>query len=396
MTDLNEIGAQEMGRRLRVARENAHALQSEAAKIIGVSRPTIVSIEQGARPVRIEELQQLAYHYGISVNALLRREAVHTDLVPRFRKLNSAENKSTLEAVQLLNNLVKADVELENVLGIKLRRNYPPSRGVNHGDVVSLAEKHSLELRDWLGIGRGPILDIFSLIEFELGIRVYQRRLSPNSKVAGLFAFDEQIGACILLNANHRLTRRVQSASHEIGHFFGTRESPEVLEENERFLSREERYAHAFGRALLAPRESFGDSFYQLKSITGKITRRLIILLAHQYRISRQACVLRLEELGLAKNGTWEWFAQQGGITDVQAREVLGDAAWRPDAAKEEADRLVSNRTGLMAHAVWHRALMSEGQLSELLGLSRVELRSIVDQIELEQCESNEISKSVD
>ena len=73
MTDLNEISAQEMGRRLRVARESAGIRQDQAAQVIGVSRPTLVSIEKGTRRVRIQELQSLARHYGTSVNALLRR-----------------------------------------------------------------------------------------------------------------------------------------------------------------------------------------------------------------------------------------------------------------------------------------------------------------------------------
>src|ERR1700722_14103963 len=83
MADLNEISAQEIGRRLRIARENAGIRQDDAAQFIKISRPTLVSIEKGTRRVRIQEVQDLARHYGVSVNALLRREAVHTDLVPR-------------------------------------------------------------------------------------------------------------------------------------------------------------------------------------------------------------------------------------------------------------------------------------------------------------------------
>ncbi len=338
----------------------------------------------------------LARHYGIAANALLRREAVHTDLVPRFRRMRETEDKHKAEAIQLLNDLVKADVELENVLGIERRRNYPPERGINKGDVLSLAEKHAQELRDWLGLGHGPIADIFSLIEFGLGIRLYQRRLSSKSKVAGLFTYDEAVGACILLNANHPLSRRAQSAGHEVGHFFGTRRAPDVLEEDERFLSRDERYANAFGRALLTPSESFGENFRQLKEITGKITRRLIILLSQQYNISRQACALRLEELGLAKKGTWQWFEKNGGITEYHVREVLGEMANRPDPAKTDADRPISHRMSLMAHAAWKRALMSEGQLADLLQVRRVELRKIIDQIELEESEADDLLKLPD
>ncbi len=393
MTDLNEISAQEIGRRLRIARENAGIRQDEAAQVIGMSRPTLVSIEQGARRVRIQELQSLAHHYGVSVNAILRREAVHTDLVPRYRKLKEAEDVHTTEAVQLLNNLVKAEVELENVLGIERRKNYPPERGINTGDVIELAEQHAQELRNWLGIGSGPITDIFSLIEFDLGIRLYQRRLSTGSKVAGLFTYEPSIGACILLNANHPLERRIQSAAHEVGHFSGTRQIPEVLEDNEQFLSREERYANAFGRAFLTPRKSFEESFRQLTAGSDTLTRRHVILLAHQHHISREACVRRLEELGLIKKGIWAWFEANGGITNAQAKEVLGSAAEMHDPAKDDANRLISHRMSLMMHAAWKRDLMSEGQLADLLNIPRIELRAIIDQIELEESDTDDLLK---
>lgn len=41
MADLNELSAQEIGRRLRLARENAGIRQDEAAEVIGMSRPTL-------------------------------------------------------------------------------------------------------------------------------------------------------------------------------------------------------------------------------------------------------------------------------------------------------------------------------------------------------------------
>jgi len=391
MADLNEISAQEIGRRLRLARENAGVRQDQAAQHIGMSRPTLVSIEKGTRRVRIQELQALAHYYRISVNALLRREAVHTDLVPRFRRLRETEDVHTVEAIQLLNDLVKAEVELENILGIKHRKPSPPERGINEGNVIELAEQHAQELRNWLGLGSGPIADIFSVIELDLGIRLYQRRLSSGSKVAGLFAYDPAVGASILLNANHPLERRIQSAAHELGHFVGTRHVPEVLEDNEQCLSREERYANAFGRGFLTPGKSFEESFRQLTDGANKLTRRHIILLAHQHHISREACVRRLEELGLVRKGTWDWFEKNGRISDQDAQAVLGDAAQRHDAAKDEANRPLSHRMSLMAYQAWKRDLMSEGQLAELLKMRRVELRELIDQIELEERETDDI-----
>lgn len=50
----------------------------------------------------------------------------------------------------------------------------------------------------------------------------------------------------------------------------------------------------------------------------------------------------------------------------------------------------------LMAHAAWKRELMSEGQLAGLLKVSRVKIRKIVDQIELEDSEANDRLKLSD
>src|SRR5690606_19179766 len=158
----------------------------------------------------------------------------------------------------------------------------------------------------------GPVTNIFNLIEFDLGIRLYQRRLTTKSKVSGLFAYDDRVGACILLNANHPWTRRVYSAAHELGHFIGTRRSAELLEVDEHFRSREERYADAFGRAFLTPQTSFSRSFRELTAGASKLTRRHIILLSHQFDISREACIRRLEELDLVRKGTSEWFKNNG------------------------------------------------------------------------------------
>ena len=393
MANLNEISAQEIGRRLRIARESVGIRQQSAAQVIGMSRPTLVSIEKGIRRVRIHELQRLTHRYGISVNALLRREAVFTDLVPRFRKLRETEDKHTDEAVRLLNHLVKAEVELENLLGIKWSKRYPPERGINTGNVFTLAEQYAQDLRNWLGLGPGPIADIFTLVELDLGIRLYQRRLSSGSKVAGLYAYDNAIGACILLNANHPLERRIQSVAHELGHFVSTRHLPEVLGENEKFLSREERYANAFGRAFLTPQKSFEEGFHRLTVGMNKLTRRHVILLAHQYHISREACVRRLEGLSLVRRGTWAWFEANGRITNAQEREVLGEMARNSDPGKEDANRPISHRLSLMAYTAWKRDLISEGQLAELLRTRRVELRELIDQIETEESQTDDLLK---
>ena len=76
-----------------------------------------------------------------------------------------------------MSELAKAEVELENLLGIKRVRNFPPERPILPGDVRAQAEQDASELRQRLGLGQSPISDIVTLLEMELGVRTYVRRL---------------------------------------------------------------------------------------------------------------------------------------------------------------------------------------------------------------------------
>jgi Zn-dependent peptidase ImmA (M78 family)/transcriptional regulator with XRE-family HTH domain len=379
-----------IGERLRLARESAKLTQADAAALIGAVRTTLVAIEQGKRRVQMDELQKLAAAYHTSANALLRREAVHLDMVPRFRKLRESSDDAVEKATRLLNDLVRAEVELENALGVNRVRNYPPERPLLPGDVREQAEQDAQELRDWLGLGPGPVTDIVSILDLQMGVRVYVRPL--DGKVSGLFAYDDTAGACMLLNANHPPERVTQSGAHETGHFVSTRRQPEVLTDDERFTSREERYANAFQRAFLTPARAIRQRFAAITAGQSHLTRRHIILLAHAFGVSREAMVRRLEELKLAREGTWDWFVTNGGITDEQVRQVLGDLPNR-SLHGARAQGMVPPPLALLVREAWKKELYSEGQLARLLDLDRHEVREILEGAENEESEANELVK---
>ena len=374
------LSPEALGELLKDARENAHMTQATAAAALDVARTTLVAIERGQRRPRIDELQRLAAMYGTSLNVLLRQGVVKIDLRPRFRKLGD-EDQEVQDAVTLLNSLVQAELELENILGIRRSRTDPPERPILPGNVLVQAEQDAADLRQWLGLGLAPIHDIGSLLELQLGIRVFVRQLP--ARVSGLYAFDEEAGPCVLLNASHPRDRRAQTGAHEVGHLISTRRSPDALHASSPESTREERYANAFARCFLTPARTVAAKFRDLTAGATKLTRRHIIILAHTFCVSREAMVRRLEELGLTKAGTWDWFQSHGGITDEQAREVLGDAIIQ-DYARADAKRLVSMRMSIMAGEAWRRELLSEGQLARLLHIDRVEARELIDEFEAE------------
>jgi Zn-dependent peptidase ImmA (M78 family)/DNA-binding XRE family transcriptional regulator len=384
---LDHIAPTDLGERLRIARETAKVTQAAASAAAGMARTTLVAIEQGQRRIRLDELQGLARLYGTSVNAVLRREAVHVDLMPRFRKLTQRADPSVEAASQLLTDLVEAEVELENLLGVRRVRNYPHRRTILPGDVQLQAEQDALEVRQWLGLGLGPVPDMVTLLDLQLGVRVFVRKIA--GRISGLFAFDEAAGACMLLNAEHPLGRRMQTAAHELGHLLVSRGEVEVLVDGAPEQVREERYASAFARGFLMPARSAMQQFHQVTAGASHLTRRHVIVLAHAFNVSREAIVRRLEELKLAKAGTWDWFADHGGITDEQERQVLGELA-PAEGERERARQPTSLRLDLLAAEAWKRELLSEGQLARLLRLDRVALRMLLDRLVGDDAETEE------
>jgi Zn-dependent peptidase ImmA (M78 family) len=371
-----ELTPVELGERLKVARESANITQDAAAKAACIARTTLVAIEKGQRNAKLEEIRALSRHYGISANSLLRRESVFVDLLPRFRSLPETRDTGIENAAQMLNDLVKAEVELENILGVQKIHSYPVEKTILPGDVRQQAEQDAQNLRNWLGIGEAPVQNLFTLLELQMGIRVYSRKLDP--KVSGLFAYDDAVGACILINSSHREDRRNQTGGHELGHFIATRRKPEVYQDGKYENSREERYANAFASAFLTPTRTVMEKFKELTTGATHLTRRHIILLSHYFGVSRQALVLRLEELGLTKKGTWDWFMDNGGITDDQASQVLGASARDLQLAVVPQ----SSRLFLLAIEAWKRDLISEGQISEMLKLDRESVRELLDEAE--------------
>ncbi len=359
----------QLGERLRIARARAGFTQQDAADKLTLARTTLVALEKGQRRLRPEELKSMTDVYGISVNALLRPQSVSVNLVPRFRSIAPNEQDAA-DAVLLLNDLAAAQFELETILDISSRNHYPPERTLGPSDIRDQAEDAALEIRQILGLGLHAIPDIVSLLELEFGVRIFIRPLSA-AKISGLFAFDRQIGACILLNKNHPRERRAMTAAHELGHLIATRTQPDVVDLHAVPQSREERFAAAFAYSLLMPAAFVRRRFTELHQEGVAFSPRHLILLAHQLSVSEEALCRRLEELHLLPSGTWDSLRDRGFSGEL-VRRVLGDNAKPEESA-------VPPRLWYLAAEAYRRGLLSEGQIARMLKADRVELRAMFD-----------------
>lgn len=383
------IEVRELGEKLKSIREAKKYTQQFAAEALNIARTTLVAIEKGERKIKFEELQKLCSLCEVSINQILKRQNITVNLSPQFRKLSGTEDIEVKEAAELLNQLVSSEVELEQLLGIQRNFNLPPERPILGGNVSLQAEQDAFELRQWLGLGLNPISDIVNMLELQFGARIYLRPLAH--KISGLFAFDSNVGFCMLLNSNHPPERRNHTAAHETGHFISTRTQADIFDNLSDENAREERYANAFSRAFLMPERAVKSRFKEITIGSNSLSRRHVIILANYFSVSREALVRRLEELELVKRGSWDWFEQNGGITNEQASLVLGSE--QINKSDLMSVRKISLRMSLMASEALKRNLLSEGQISRLLNLSRVEVREMFDDNNFEESIDNASTK---
>ena len=367
------VDARELGQRLRTYRQSAGLTQADAAAQIGVSRTTLVAIESGDRPIRPDELVRAAEAYDVSTNALLRREAIHVDLVAQFRKSGAPDTASS-QAVRTLHRLSASYVELERAVGTPMVMRYPPPTPLpRRSQVEQTAEDLAMHVRSTLGLGISPIPDVIELLEHEVGMRIFFRPL--DSQICGAFAFHEELGGCVLINANHPRPRRALTAVHEFGHLLTTRDEPEVLHLQEGGpLPVSERLATLFAISFLMPGAAVRKRFQDSCDRDGRFAPRHVILLADVFHVSLEAMTRRLEQLELLPQGTFESLRRRG-LSRETVERVLGP---REDVGRPP---LVPRRLALLAVEAHERGLFTEGQLSEALDMDRVAIRELVDSL---------------
>lgn len=358
-----------IGERLRLARTAVGLTQQDAAGFVKMARTTLVAIEAGERAVRPEELLALAKVYKTDVHSLLRVSAVHVDLVGQFRQTGSRakDDQAARGAVRLLHRLATSAVELERRLGRPLRTAYPAERPVTKGKLEQQAEDLAQELRNRLGLALSPISDLVAIVELELGLRVFVAPLP--SHISGVFAFHEELGACVILNAKHPRSRRTWTLAHELAHFLTNRHVTTVVYEDLDPSDPREVFANLYANALLMPGTALRRDVADWTSTKGTFSTRHLILLAHRFHVSVEAMCRRLEKLDIIPDGTFDALRRRGLNRETE-RQVIGD---------EPAEPSRPSRLSVLGVEAFAQGLISEGQLAEMLATDRVEARRLIE-----------------
>lgn len=379
----DNLDPQQIGGRLKGARKARGLTQQAVASELGILRTTLVAIEKGDRRVTPSELIEMAEIFGRPVSEFVSVRANTEPFVPQFRlppgQLNVTEHE-ILVAASELESLAHDYVELEEINAAVMRPTFPPvyRMEVPGATPEQRGEEVAAEERTRLGLGDGPISDLRALLEEAVGVRVFY--LDLPAKVGGLFACNDELGACIAINRNHPPTRGNWSLAHEWAHFLTTRYVADVSFTHDHWgKMAAERFADSFAKNFLMPRTGISRRLSDTVSALGKERPTIgsVLSLAHLYHVSAQAMFLRLEGLKRIASGTWDTLREKRGFRPEQARSALG-------LAGEPRQPMLPLRYRLLAlNAYESEGRLTEGQLARKLRMDRVSARLELESLRL-------------
>ena len=376
---LHTIDPAVLGERIMEARRARGLTQETVAQELAVARTTITAMEKGKRRPRAAELAKLAQLFGRSVFEFVRSDPTPSEpsFLVQFRKAHS-RNDSIAERdqdVHQLEQLCRWFVELERLLEAP-----PPHRFPELYDIAGMPpEQAGINVasaeRNRLGLGDGPIPDLWGTLESDVGLRLFAFPMK-DSKVAGMFIFTGEYGGSLAINANHPRERQRWSLAREYAHFLTDRYRPEItLLGTNRPNQQSEQFAEEFALNFLMPSPGLSRRFAAIWRTTGgRVTPAELLQLSHLYRVSAQAMILRLEKLDLLPRGTWDELKEKG-FRPNEAKRLLG-----PEVEKTGATRL-PHRYVTLAVQAFLASELSEGQLAERLRTHRLDAREQVNSL---------------
>lgn len=385
------VSQQELGRRLRVARETCGMAQEVVAQRLGVSRSTVAQMELGNRAVKSLELDSLATLYGRDLREFLAEEFREADaLVALFRAHpDVVEQEEVGNALRACVALGREVTNLERLLGIDRDLGavavYPVPAPRTRWQAVQQGEQIVDQERMRLRLGVAPIANVAEMLEAQ-GIRTAQVHLPDD--VSGLTLSHPSIGLFVVANRYHHFLRRRFSYAHEYAHVLLDRDRLGTISRAADRDELAEVRANAFAASLLLPDEGVrrfmtaigkgGPSRFQAdvfdESVVVEVRARAapesravqlyeVAELADHFGVSRLAALYRLRNLRLITDAELEDLKHQEDSGKGRQLAALLDLS---DVDHEEARNEFVHRFLNLALEALRRGEISRAKLAEL------------------------------
>lgn len=362
---------EQLGLRLRRARENAGLTQAAAAEALGLSPPAVNQYETGKRGVDALTLERLGRLYGVSLRFFFGEDASRADweeaLLARTAQFAPEARSGVLQLITALHDLVLLH---ERTGTTPLQEPHPPFAPLPEAivaprEVALWAEK----TRRYFDLGVAPLPDLRGFLENQ-GFQVFAVPLGPGPEaLSGLFFQHPELGPIIALNADQAYTRRPFTMAHELAHalFHYDREVVLCRSHDQRPL---ERFADCFASFFLVPPEALQD--YLTRSGWREVSSpEQIVHLARYFGVSYGAMYQRLtDDRRLATR------ARVSDVKPIALAKALGyspsrfEFGERPLPLEERLPRVFLELAG---EAIRERRLSAQ-RVAEMLGISELEL----------------------
>lgn len=389
---------EELGRRLKIARENADLTQEEVAQELGISRGALAQIEGGMRPPNSLQLAKLAELYGREVGDFLKADFSETGrdaLTTLFRADSQmAKAPACAKAVRECAVLCREYANLEALLGLDKDRLYPVAYDApfprNRWEAIRQGERLAELERGRLKLGDGPIRDMAEILETQ-GLRLIEVRLPEN--ISGLFLNDARHGLSLIINADHHSRRQTFSYAHEYCHVLVDRDRTSLVSKAENRQELSEVRANAFAAAFLMseggvralvratgkgePSRSVLLVYDEVEAIEGQKRAEAysqdlqvydVVHLAHHFGVSYETALYRLLNLKLLSEEEHQRLIEQKELANTVRGFLELEREDVPRKRREFRHRLL-----LLALEALRREAISGGKFRELCALARVD-----------------------
>lgn len=232
-------------------------------------------------------------------------------------------------------------------------------------------ETFAAEARQRLGLGVKPVWDMVELLEDE-GVFVVEAPFESKS-LFGAFTYSEETGPCVLINTHCTKGRQTTTAAHKYCHNLKDRGRIEAIvcgrhNEDEEI----ERYAYAFARHFLMPREGVLQVLDDLGALARGIDEEDVVHLRWHFRVSYQVALLHLMRLGFLGRSEYETMKEVGGVWSLDRRLGYDPEDDHKEAPTPGSERLRRPRPLIeLAIKAYERGRITLSRFAEVMGLSR-------------------------
>ena len=402
------VSPQEMGRRLRAARESCGMTQEDVARRLGVSRPTVAQMELGNRASTSIELDKLAYLFGRDIREFVADSFEEEDaLAVLFRaEPEIANHEDVADSLRACIALGREVTNLEGLLGIDRDLSgavtYEVVAPRSRWDAIQQGERAAEQERRRQGLGWAPAPPLPELLETQ-GVRTGIVDLPE--EISGITISNQSVGLFIVANRQHAPARRRFSFAHEYAHVLFDRRMKGIVTRSSDRDELVEVRANAFAAAFLMPPEGIRQFVNALgkgqpsraiaqvfdeagavqaegRAAPGSQDIQLydVVHLAHYFGVSRLAALFRLRNLKLLTQGE---FDQLKAADDAGYGSELALLLNLPDSEGADDKDGFRHRVLSLALEAYRRELITRSkfvEVSVLLSMGEAEVSELLQQ----------------